>query len=384
MSQVEDHCTKLSCNSHFQDEVACPPVDLLSPLTIRSVTLRNRIVMSPMCQYSSQDGMAHDWHLVHLGSRAAGGTGLIIAEATAVSPEGRITPADLGIWDDKHIEPLARIVRFVESQGAVPGIQIAHAGRKASTDVPWNGGAPIPPEKGGWPVIGPSAIPFSEVHPVPISADEQMIQLVINQFAAATERALKAGFRVIEIHAAHGYLLHSFLSPISNHRSDAYGGSLENRMRLLLEVTERVRGIVPSDLPVFVRISCTDWVEGGWDIDQSVELSKQLARRGVDLIDCSSGALVPVAKIPLGKGYQVPFAARIKRDAGILTGAVGMITDPEHANEIVLHGDADLAFIGRELLREPYWAHCVAAKLNEEPQWPIQYGYAVRKRLSKA
>ena len=384
MTHVEDQCTKLSCNSNFQEEVACPAVDLLSPLTIRSVTLPNRIAMSPMCQYCAQDGLADDWHLVHLGSRASSGTGLIMVEATAVSPEGRITPGDLGIWDDKHIEPLARIARFVESQGAVPAIQIAHAGRKASCDVPWNGGQPLATGHGAWPVLGPSAIPFSETSPVPVVADDQSIELVIRQFAQATERALKAGFRIIEIHAAHGYLLHSFLSPLSNHRTDNYGGSLENRMRLLLEVTERVRAIVPADLPVFVRISATDWVEGGWDIEQSVELSRQLGRRGVDLIDCSSGALVPVAKIPVGNGYQVEFASRIKRDAGILTGAVGMITEPDHANEIIVHSDADLVLIGRELLRKPYWAHHATAALNEEPHWPTPYGYAVRKRVSRA
>ncbi len=380
MAATTSECTKLSCNSNFQEETACQPVDLLTPLTLRSITLRNRIAMSPMCQYCATDGFANDWHLVHLGSRAVGGAGLVMVEATAVSPEGRITPGDLGIWDDKHVEPLARICRFVESQGAVPAIQLAHAGRKASTEVPWKGGNPLTPDQGAWPVLGPSPLSFSEQHPTPHGLSEAEIEHVTQRFLAATRRALAAGFKIIEIHAAHGYLLHSFLSPLSNQRTDQYGGSFENRTRFLLDVTQRVRGLVPAELPLFVRISATDWVEGGWDADQSVELAKRLRKADVDLVDCSSGGLVPVAKIPVGPGYQVPFASRIKLEAGVRTGAVGLITEPSQANEVIAHCDADLVFLARELLRNPYWAHRAYAELNEEPNWPVQYGYAVRRR----
>ncbi|MBV8814327.1 MAG: NADH:flavin oxidoreductase/NADH oxidase [Verrucomicrobia bacterium] len=357
-----------------------PEIDLLSPVTIRGVDLRNRIVMSPMCEYSAQDGFANDWHLVHLGSRAAGGTALVIVEATAVTAEGRITPADLGIWKDDHIEPLARIVTFVHSQGAVAGIQLAHAGRKASCDLPWKGRTGLKPEEGGWQVVGPTALPFDEGNPTPLALDKAGIDNVIDQFEAGARRALKAGFKVIEIHAAHGYLLHEFLSPISNHRNDEYGGSLENRMRLLLQVVERLRGIMPEQLPLFVRISATDWVDGGWDIEQSIGLAKQLKRLGVDLIDVSSGGLVPDARIPVAKGFQVPFARRIRQEANIRTGAVGMITDPRHADEIITGGDANLVFIAREMLREPYWALKAQQALGEEPAWPVQYGYAVKRR----
>jgi 2,4-dienoyl-CoA reductase-like NADH-dependent reductase (Old Yellow Enzyme family) len=359
-----------------------PEIDLLSPLSIRGVTLRNRIVMSPMCQYSSEDGLANDWHLVHLGSRAAGGTALVLVEATAVTPEGRISPADMGIWGDQHVEPLARIARFVKGQGAVAGIQLAHAGRKASCEPPWKGGASITSAgAGGWPVVGPSPIPFLDGDPVPAPLDEAGIEGIIDAFEAACRRSLEAGFEVIEIHAAHGYLLHEFLSPLSNHRDDSHGGSLENRMRLVLRVAERLRGIMPDALPLFVRISATDWVEGGWDIGQSVVLSRHLKGLGVDLIDVSSGALVPRAQIPVSKGYQVPFARRIKDEAGIMTGAVGLITEPGQANEIITAGDADLAFIGRELLREPYWAIKAQHDLGGEPSWPIPYGYAVKRRM---
>ncbi|RYD50075.1 MAG: NADH:flavin oxidoreductase/NADH oxidase, partial [Verrucomicrobiaceae bacterium] len=324
-----------------QHDREVPEIDLLSPLTIRGITFRNRIVMAPMCQYSAEEGFANDWHLVHLGSRAAGGLALVIVEATAVTRDGRISPGDLGIWSDEHIEPLARIARFIESQGAVAGIQLAHAGRKASTDLPWKGGESLnTSEKGGWSVIGPSAIPFQEGGLMPAVLDEAGIQGVIAAFESAAQRALKAGFKVIEIHAAHGYLLHEFLSPLSNKREDQYGGSLENRMRLVLQVAERMRAIMPEELPLFVRISATDWVEGGWDIEQSVELSRRLKALGVDLIDVSSGALVPQARIPVGKGYQVPLARRIREEAGIRTGAVGLITDPEHADEIITGGDA--------------------------------------------
>jgi 2,4-dienoyl-CoA reductase (NADPH2) len=288
----------------------------------------------------------------------------------------------LGIWDDRHAEPLARIARFIESQGAVPAIQLAHAGRKASTKSPWEGGAPLSSDEGGWSVLGPSSIPFFEGHPVPREATPGDIETVIKQFAAAAQRAVSAGFQVIEVHAAHGYLLHEFLSPLSNQRSDSYGGSLANRTRLVREVCQQVREIIGQKRPLWVRISATDWADGGWDLEQSVELAKELNGQGVDLIDCSSGALVPTAKIPIGKGYQVPFAARIKRDAKIPTGAVGLITDPEQANDIVVRCDADIVLIGRELLREPYWGHQAYAALNAEPRWPLPYGYAVRRRVS--
>jgi 2,4-dienoyl-CoA reductase-like NADH-dependent reductase (Old Yellow Enzyme family) len=360
-----------------------PEVDLLSPLTIRGVTLRNRIVMSPMCQYSAHEGLANDWHLVHLGSRAVGGVALVMVEATAVTREGRITPGDMGIWSDKHVEPLARIARFVQDQGSVPGIQLAHAGRKASCDVPWRGGRSLKTQaEGGWPVIGPSPIPFHEGDPEPIPLDEAGINCVVLAFEAAAKRALSAGFRLIEIHSAHGYLLHEFLSPLSNHRQDHYGGSLENRMRLLLRVTKRLRSIIPKEVPLFVRISATDWVEGGWDIDQSVELAKHLNKSGVDLIDVSSGGMVATARIPVAPGYQVPFARRIREGAGIRTGAVGVITDAHQANQMIIGGDANLVFIGRELLREPYWPLRAHQVLDGEPSWPIPYGYAVRRRAT--
>lgn len=358
-----------------------PQIDLLSPLSIRGVTLRNRIVMSPMCQYVAHEGLADDWHLVHLGSRAVGGVALVMVEATAVTRDGRITHGDLGIWSDEHIGPLARIARFVHSQGAVAGIQLAHAGRKASCDLPWKGGAGLlTPEVGGWPVVGPSAIPFDEGNPVPQALDERGIAEIVAAFENATQRALTAGFRVIEIHAAHGYLLHEFLSPLSNHRADDYGGSLENRMRLLLRVAETVRRKVPDELPVFVRISATDWADGGWDIEQSVVLAARLKSLGIDLIDVSSGALVPNVRIPVSKGYQVPFARKIRDEAKIMTGAVGLITEAQYANEIVTGRDADLVFIARKLLREPYWAIHAQQELGAEPSWPISYGYAVKRR----
>lgn len=360
-----------------------PEIDLLTPLTIRGVTLRHRIVMSPMCQYSAEEGFADDWHLVHLGSRAVGGASLILVEATAVTRDGRISPGDVGIWSDEHVEPLARIARFIHRMGAVAGIQLAHAGRKASCEPPWKGGACIEsPQEGGWPVVAPSPIPFREGGLVPKPLDEAGIEGIIDAFDAAARRALAAGFRVLEIHAAHGYLLHEFLSPLSNHREDQYGGSLDNRMRLLLRVAERLRGLMPEELPLFVRISATDWDEHGqgWDIEQSVELARRLREIGVDLIDVSSGGTLPTARIPLAKGYQVPFARRIRDEAGILTGAVGLITEPQHADEIITGGDADLVFLARELLREPYWALKAQHELGEEPAWPIPYGYAVKRR----
>jgi 2,4-dienoyl-CoA reductase-like NADH-dependent reductase (Old Yellow Enzyme family) len=356
-------------------------VDLLAPLTIRGVTLRNRIVMSPMCQYCAEEGVATDWHLVHLGSRAVGGAALVMVEATAVERDGRISPGDLGIWGDQHVGPLARVARFVHSQGAVAAIQLAHAGRKASCAPPWAGGVRLETtEAGGWTVVGPSPVPFRESDPAPSALDEAGIDRIVVAFEDAARRALAAGFRVIEIHAAHGYLLHEFLSPLSNHRTDRYGGSLENRMRLVLRVAERLRRVVPEELPIFARISATDWADGGWDIEQSVILARHLKDLGVDLVDVSSGGLVPNARVTLGKGYQVPFSRRIRGDAGIMTGAVGLITEPRHADEIVAAGDADLVFLARELLREPYWALKAQQELGTEPSWPTQYGYAVRRR----
>lgn len=368
------------CPAEADHDREVPDVDLLSPLTIRGVRFRNRIVMSPMCQYSADDGLANDWHLVHLGSRAAGGVGLVMVEATAVTAEGRITPKDMGIWSERHVEPLARIARFVRSQGAVAGIQLAHAGRKASCEVPWLGGARVKPENGGWTPIGPSPIAFNEGDPPPTELDEAGIAAVADAFEDAARRALAAEFQVIEVHAAHGYLLHEFLSPLSNHRRDDYGGSLENRIRLTLRVASQVREVVPEKLPVFVRISATDWVEGAWDAAQSVVLAARLKELGVDLIDVSSGALTPKARIPVAKGYQIPFARQIRDEAGIMTGAVGLITESAYANEIITGGDADLVFIARELLREPYWALKAQAELGEEPSWPTQYGYAVKRR----
>lgn len=369
------------CPAGSEHDREVPDVDLLSPLTIRDVTLRNRIVMSPMCQYCAQDGLADDWHLVHLGSRAVGGTGLIFVEATAVTPQGRISPGDLGLWSDAHIEPLARIVRFVHRVGAAAAIQLAHAGRKASCDVPWKGGASLKtPEEGGWPIVAPSPIPFHEGDPVPTALDEAGIAEIIDAFEAAARRAVAAGFDIIEIHAAHGYLLHEFLSPLTNRRDDAYGGSLENRMRALLRVVERLRAVIPDAMPLFVRISATDWVDGGWDVASSVVLAQRLKALGVDLIDVSSGGTAPTARVPVSKGYQVPLARQIREGAGVRTGAVGLITEPKDADEIITGGDADLVFLGRELLREPYWALKAQHELGQEPSWPTQYGYAVKRR----
>jgi 2,4-dienoyl-CoA reductase-like NADH-dependent reductase (Old Yellow Enzyme family) len=361
--------------------IQAPSVSLLDPLTVRGVKLRNRIVVSPMCQYCARDGMADDWHLVHLGSRAVGGAGLVFVEASAVTAQGRITSADMGIWEDRHIPPLARIADFTHRMGAVAGIQLAHAGRKASCRPPFEGGVRLKtPEEGAWPVIAPSAIPFREDDPLPCALDEAGIREVTAAFTAAAGRAVQAGFRIIEIHGAHGYLLHSFLSPLSNQRTDRYGGSLENRMRLLLEVATALREAIPQDMPLFTRISSTDWVEGGWDLPQSIDLARALRPLGVDLIDCSSGALIPTAKVPAAPGFQVPFAAAIRKEAGILTGAVGLITQPEQASEIVASGQADLVFLAREMLREPYWALKAEQNLGEVQSWPLQYGYAVRRK----
>jgi 2,4-dienoyl-CoA reductase-like NADH-dependent reductase (Old Yellow Enzyme family) len=373
--------TSRAGRAHCAHDREVPEVDLFTPITIRDVTFRNRIAMSPMCMYSADDGYANDFHLVHLGSRALGGVGLIVVEATSITADGRITPKDVGIWTDDHMEPLARIARFLESHGAVPGIQLAHAGRKASCAVPWRGGASLKTAaEGGWPVVGPSPIPFSNGDPIPIELDERSIEDYIEAWGAAARRALTAGFKVIEIHAAHGYLLHQFLSPLSNRRSDQYGGSLENRMRFLLRVVEKLRPIVPEQLPLLVRISATDWVTGGWDIEQSVMLCKWLRARGVDLIDVSSGGTVPDAKIPVARGYQVPFSQRIREEADIRTGAVGMISDPQFADGIITSGQANIVFLARELLREPYWTIKAQHALEEEPVWPVQYGYAVKRR----
>lgn len=329
-----------------------------------------------MCQYSCEDGFATDWHLVHLGSRAIGGAALVFAEATAVEARGRISPEDLGIWKDEHIEPLARIARFLEQQGAAPGIQLAHAGRKGSTTPPWAGGRFIDLASGGWQTVGPGAVPFrpTDFNPIPLCIAD--IREVVASFAAAAKRALTAGFQIIELHAAHGYLLQEFLSPLSNQREDEYGGSFENRIRLLCEVVQAVHSVWPRENPLFVRISSTDWVEGGWTIDDSVALAVQLKKLEVDLIDCSSGGNAARAQIPLGPGYQVPFAQRIRNEAGIATGAVGLITDADQADGIIRHGEADLVLLARETLRDPYWPMHAAAKLGQEVKPPLQYARA--------
>ena len=347
---------------------------LFAPLKIRDISFRNRIVVSPMCQYSSNDGFANDWHFVHLGTRAVGGAALVFTEATAVTPDGRISPDDLGIWKDEHIEYLSRIVRFVEQQGAVAGMQLAHAGRKASTAAPWLGSHPVSEAERGWrPIFAPSAIPFSDKHQVPQALDEAGIRAIVRAFGEAAQRALHAGFHVLEIHSAHGYLLHSFLSPLSNRRQDSYGGSFENRTRILREVVSEIRSPWPERYPLFLRISATDYLEGGWDLEQSVELARQVKPLGVDLVDCSSGGLLPHVAIPSGSGYQTPFAQRIRNEAGILTGAVGMITAAEQADHIIRTGQADVVVLARELLRHPYWPLEAARKLGAETAWPKQY-----------
>lgn len=347
---------------------------LFSPLSIRSIQLKNRLVVSPMCQYSSEDGFSTDWHLVHLGSRAVGGAGLIITEAAAVSPEGRISPNDLGIWKDEHIDGLKRITQFIQQNGAVAGIQLAHAGRKASTRRPWEGGKAIfPNEENGWQTVAPSAIPFVADAPEPSALTEEGLEKVRADFVAAAQRSIAAGFQVIELHAAHGYLLHQFLSPLSNQRTDDYGGSFENRIRLLLEVIERVQSVWPATLPLFVRISATDWTEGGWTIADSVKLSGILKNKGVDVIDASTGGNVANAKIPVGPGYQVSFAERIKQETGITTAAVGLITTASQAEQILTTGQADLILLAREFLRDPYFSLHAAHDLGDETTWPVQY-----------
>jgi len=347
---------------------------LFQPLTIRSVTLRNRIGVSPMCQYSATDGFANDWHHVHLGSRAVGGAGLVIAEATAVAPEGRITPGCLGLWSDRHIEPLARIAKFVKEHGAAAGIQIAHAGRKASAALPWSGGKHLSEAEGGWQTIAPSAIPFGgDLPKVPRAMTEADIQRVQNDFVATTKRARAAGFNWLELHAAHGYLFNEFLSPLTNQRTDKYGGSFENRTRLLLDTTRAVREVWPDELPLTMRLSAIDWKEGGWQIEDSIALAKQLKAAGVDLIDASSGGLVPDAKIKVEPGYQVPFAERIRRDANIATAAVGFITEAKQADDIVREGRADVVLLAREFLRDAYWPAHAAKILGQKITPPNQY-----------
>lgn len=346
---------------------------LFSPLTLRSVTFSNRIGISPMCQYSSEDGYANDWHLVHLGARAQGGAGAVILEASAVEPEGRISIADLGIWKDEHVEGLARIVRFLHGQGVRAGIQLAHAGRKASMSAPFGGERLLSPEEGGWQTVAPSAAPFSSSTSTPQALDAAGIRRVIDAFAAAARRAEQAGFDFVEIHGAHGYLLHQFLSPLANRRTDSYGGSLENRARLTLEVTEAVRAAWPAQLPLFVRLSATDWAEGGWTADETVELAKLLKARGVDMIDVSTGGLIPNAKIPVAPGFQVPFAERVRSEAGIATAAVGLITEAAQAEAIVGEGKADLVLVARASLHDAYWSLHVAEELGVEASWPKQY-----------
>ncbi|MCR5888252.1 NADH:flavin oxidoreductase/NADH oxidase [Hymenobacter sp. J193] len=346
---------------------------LFTPLTLRGLTLKNRLAVSPMCMYSATDGFANDWHLVHLGSRAVGGAGLVVQEATAVAPEGRITPADLGIWQDEHVPFLRRITDFIKAQGAVAGIQLAHAGRKASHASPWQGGAVVPEENGGWTTVAPSALPFTDDEPAPQALSLAEIQWLIDDFRAAAGRALLAGYQLIELHAAHGYLLHEFLSPLSNQRTDDYGGSFNNRIRLLLEVVAATRAVWPEELPLLVRISATDWTPGGWTDEDSVALAAQLKTKGVDLIDCSTGGNVPQAAIPVGPLYQVQFAERIRRETGLPTGAVGLITSAAEAETIIATGQADLVLLARELLRDPYFPLHAAHELGAEVAWPDQY-----------
>jgi 2,4-dienoyl-CoA reductase-like NADH-dependent reductase (Old Yellow Enzyme family) len=347
---------------------------LFEKLTLRSITLPNRIGLAPMCQYSAVDGLANDWHLVHLGARAAGGTGLVMTEAVSVSPEGRISPGDLGLWDDRQVGPLARIASFLAAQGAVPAIQLAHAGRKASTRRPWEGGGRALPADGGWePIFAPSAVPFDDGWQVPEELDADGMARLAAAFAAAARRAAAAGFLVAEIHAAHGYLLHEFLSPIANQRGDAFGGTLEHRMRFPLRVVEAVRAAWPADLPLFLRLSATDWIDGGFVPDEAVVFAREAKARGVDLVDCSSGGMHPKAVVPVAPGYQVPFAARIRKEAAVATAAVGLITEPLQAEEILGSGQADLVLLGRELLRNPHWPLRASEQLGVAQEGPRQY-----------
>jgi len=361
----------LICSNHHQSMSL-----LFSPYPIKNITLKNRIVVSPMCQYTAEDGFANDWHLVHLGSRAVGGAALIIQEATAVSPEGRISASDLGIWKDEHIDLYRKINDFIHQHGAIAGIQLAHAGRKASTMPPWEGGLQVTIAQGGWQTVAPSAIPFREGDAAPVALDLEGIQKVKDDFKASALRCLTAGFKLIEIHAAHGYLIHQFLSPLSNHRSDDYGGNFENRIRFLLEILASVQEVWPAENPLFVRISATDWAEGGWTADDSVRLVTLLRNKGVDLIDCSSGGLAEQQQIPLSAGYQVQFAERIRQETGMPTGAVGLITEAIQAEEILSKGQADVIFLARKLLRDPYFPLHAALQLGVEVKWPLQYDRA--------
>jgi 2,4-dienoyl-CoA reductase-like NADH-dependent reductase (Old Yellow Enzyme family) len=345
---------------------------LFEPLQLRDVLLFNRVIVSPMCQYSAYDGMPADWHLVHLGSRAVGGAGLVIVEATAVRPDGRISPADLGLWDDRHAEAYALITRFVRMQGSAVGVQLAHGGRKASTKKPWEGSGAVQKEDGGWDVVGATVEAFSPDYPEPRALDEAGIEQIVRAFRDAAVRAQDAGFNVLEIHAAHGYLIHQFLSPLVNTRTDRYGGTFENRIRLCVDVVAAVRAVWPERLPLLLRLSVTDWLEGGWNLEQSLDLAKRVAKLGVDLIDCSSGGAVARARVPVGPGYQVPFAAEVKA-AGIAAGAVGMITSAEQADQIIRTHQADCVLLGRELLRDPYWPLHAAQKLGHAVPWPAQY-----------
>ncbi len=351
---------------------------IFSSLKIKDITLRNRIGVSPMCQYSSIDGMATDWHFAHLGSRAVGGAGLVIAEATAVEPRGRISPQDAGLWSDRHIEPLARITKFIKEQGAVPGIQLAHAGRKGSASRPWEGDNSLADEEGGWETVAPSPLAFGhKLWRAPKEMDETDIAEVQSAFVRATERALRVGYQWLELHAAHGYLCHSFYSPLSNLRTDRYGGSLQNRIRFVLETFAAMREVWPENLPFSVRISCSDWVDGGWTIDDSVELAKKLKENGADVIDCSSGfGSTDYKRYPFGPGWQVPFSERIKREVNIATAAVGLITDPAQAEEILSNGRADLVLLARQMLRDPYWPHTASMALNAKEELPGPAPYA--------
>lgn len=348
-------------------------MNLFSPLEIRSVHFRNRIGVSPMCEYSYEDGLGNDWLFVHLGSRAVGGAGLVMVEATAVEARGRITPGCLGIWKDEHIAPLAHTAAFLKQHGAVAGIQIAHAGRKASCAVPWEGGLQLSPEQNGWQTVAPSPVAFRDTDAPPAELTRHEIHHITEAFAKAAGRALEAGFNLLEIHGAHGYLLHEFLSPLANHRSDEYGGSYDNRVRFAIETVTAVRAVWPDHLPLFIRISSTDWAEGGWAIEDSVELARRVKPLGVDLIDCSSGAMVPWAKIPMGPGFQVPFAARIRRESGIATAAVGMISEPAQADAIIQSGEADLVLLARQFLNDPYWPLRAAKSLGGAVEVPVQY-----------
>ena len=351
-------------------------MNLFSSIRLRELQLKNRIVVSPMCEYSAVEGHPQPWHLVHLGSRAIGGAGLVFTEATAVEERGRISPADTGIYLDAHVDSWRPIATFVREHGAVPGMQLAHAGRKGSTNVPWRGGKALPAADGAWVPVAPSAIRFAEDYPAPRALTLGEIESVVKSFARAAERALAAGFEVVEIHSAHGYLLHEFLSPLSNQRTDEYGGRFENRVRLVVRVAEAIRKVWPERLPLFCRISATDWKEGGWDLPQSIELAKLLRTAGVDLIDTSSGGLVPDVKIPVAPGYQAPFAELIRKKASIATGAVGMITEPAQADQIISSGQADIVLLAREFLREPYWVFRAAKELGVKPEAPVQYSRA--------